>query len=273
MYCFEFFIVVAMAQVNLLTILKDQNTDGKNISNFMKNTDKKGLSNQTESLLRPRLSLLESYWKDIFQRHRILCQHEEELKKEKYFELQAYEEFEEAYTSAKATLLDRLEALATPAADHNTPLQLITSHTSLPKVSLLTFSGIQTEWETLKERFNAMVRTNTSLSLVVKLQHLLSCLEGEPTRRIKNFEITGSNFTVAWEALTRRYDNKQVRLSAHLQKFLSMPAAYSRSSKHISDLLDAVALAKRAFSLLGRPVDQWDDWFIDIVTSRLDERT
>ena len=56
-------------------------------------------------------------------------------------------------------------------------------------------------------------------------------------------------------------------------KLLSMTAATARSSQEISRLLDAVAEAERTFTLLERPVKYWDDWFCELVCSRLDEQT
>ena len=58
--------------------------------------------------------------------------------------------------------------------------------------------------------------------------------------------------------------------SAHKRKLLSMPPAAIRTASEITSLLDGVAVATRAFTLLRRPVDHWDDWLVEIVTSRLD---
>ena len=115
-----------------------------------------------------------------------------------------------------------------------------------------------------------MVRNDTTLSSVVKLQHLLSCLDDDAARRVKNLQIIGSNFAVAWEILTKRYDTNRVRLSAHMRRLLNMPSASHRSAEEITRLLDGVAEGMRAFSLLSRPVDQWRDWFLEIIAPRLD---
>ena len=212
--------------MDLKTELIDQTTDGKNIKNFLTNIDKKGSNVQSLSYLKSRLSLLEAYWDSVFQRNRRLCLHDAELKKEKYFEEDWYAKIEEAYAETKGEVLDRIaakEAPITPSSVAATsPVQLITTHSSLPKLSLPRFSGNQTEWGTFKERFSSMVRNDTTFSSVVKLQHLLSCLDDDAARRVKNLQIIGSNFAVAWEILTKRYDNNRVRLSAHMRR-LSAP--------------------------------------------------
>ena len=95
-------------------LLKDQQTDGKNLLNFLVNCDKKGQQNQTEAYLKSRLAMLESYWANIFNTHRLLCQHEETLVKEKYFTEAKYELYEETYAEAEGTLLDRIAAKSVP---------------------------------------------------------------------------------------------------------------------------------------------------------------
>ena len=86
-----------------------------------------------------------------------------------------------------------------------------------------------------------MVRSDTSLSFVVKLEHLISCLDGEAARRVESLQLIGSNLSVTWETLTTRYDNHCIRLSAHMRKLLSMPPATSRSATEITSLLDGVS--------------------------------
>ena len=56
--------------MDLKTELLDQTTDGKNIKNFLTNTDKKGSNVQSLSYLQGRLLLLEAYWDSVFQRNR-----------------------------------------------------------------------------------------------------------------------------------------------------------------------------------------------------------
>ena len=197
------------------------------------------------------------------------------MAKEKYFAEEQYEVLQETYTEVKATLLDRIATKCAPAlpasAVVTNPSQLVTTRSSLPKLVLSRFSGEQVEWETFRERFTAMVRNDTTLSSVLKLEHLISCLDGEAARRVESLQLIGSNFQVAWETLTKRYDNQRVKLSAHMRRLLNLPSATSRSATEITLRLDGVAVANCAFTRLGRPVQHCDDWLVNIVTSRLDQ--
>ena len=258
-----------------LELLTNQNTYGRNLLNFLVNCDKKGQQSQTEAYLKSRLGLLETYWANIFNTNTLLCQHATKLAKEKYFAEEQYEVLEETYAEVKATLLDRIAAKSAPtlpaSAAVTNPSQLVTTRSSLPKLVLPRFSGEPVEWETFRERFSAMVKNDTTLSSVLKLDHLISCLDGEAARRVESLQLIGSNFQVAWETLTKRYDNQRVRLSAHMRRLLNLLSATSKSATEITSLLDGVAVACRAFTLLGRPVQHWDDWLVEIVTSRLDQ--
>ena len=255
--------------------LMDQQTDGRYITNFLTNTDKRGAQTQSTTYLQSRLVLLDSYWSYVFNRNRLLCQYAEDLAESKYFTEAKYEIYEEAYAHAKATLLDRISALSPPQAPASaailSPQQLTTTHSSLPKHQLPRFSGEQVEWENFRERFSALVKNDTTLGSVLKLQHLLSCLDGEPARRVRNLSMIGTNFAVAWDILLKRYDIPAHRLSTHLRKLLRLPTAVCKTAVEITSLMDTIAAAQRAFTLLDRPVDQWDDWFIEIIVLRLDQ--
>ena len=58
-----------------------------------------------------------------------------------------------------------------------------------------------------------------------------------------------------------------------MNRVLSIPAAKSKSAGELNRLIDGVAEAIRAMQLMERPVDQWDDWFVELTVSRLDPAT
>ncbi|CAB0040671.1 unnamed protein product [Trichogramma brassicae] len=109
-----------------------------------------------------------------------------------------------------ARALDNIKPAQTGAA---TPtVQFSTTATSLPKLTLPKFSGLQHEWDTFKALFTSMVKDAPTLTPTLKLQHLFACVEGDALRTIKSIEVTGDNFDVAWTALSRRYENKRCEL-------------------------------------------------------------
>ena len=108
---------------------------------------------------------------------------------------------------------------------------------------------------------------------MVKLQHLLACLDGEAARRLRNIEVIGSNFDVAWAALLCRYDNKRLKLAVQLNNLMSMPPASSKSVAELTRLIDVSDESRRALRLLDRPIDHWDNWFVHLIVYNLDADT
>lgn len=109
-----------------------------------------------------------------------------------------------------------------------------------------------------------------SYSKVTKLQYLLMCIEGPAAKRLNNLEVTSTNFDLAWASLFKRYDNRKKRLSANLSKILSLPTTLQKTAAGIDSLLDEIEESLRTLRALGRPVEHWDDWLVEIVTSRLE---
>ncbi|CAB0040755.1 unnamed protein product [Trichogramma brassicae] len=152
-------------------------------------------------------------------------------------------------------------------------LQLSTTATSLPKLTLPKFSGLQQEWDTFKALFTSMVKDAPTLTPTLKLQHLFACVEGDTLRTIKSIEVTGDNFEVAWTALSRRYENKRLRISLFMKRLLYMQPATKKSVAEYTRLLDTTNECRRALRSLGEPVDQWDRWFVSIIVFNLDSDT
>ncbi|KAL7291717.1 hypothetical protein TKK_0014506 [Trichogramma kaykai] len=265
----------------LAQLIKDQRTTGKLIENFQKNTKKLGEANLTFDTLNTRLSTLESYWKTFFDRHLILARNEEGLAEDSYFVNDEYSDAENHYTCAKSFIMQRLAAISAQALDGVTPtpagaapvMQLSTTSTSLPKLTLPKFSGQQAEWDSFKSLFTSMVKDSATLTPTLKLQHLLACVEGDARRTIKNIEVNGDNFEVAWTALSRRYENKRLRISVYMKRLLYMPKATKKSVEEYTRLLDTTNECRRGLSSLGEPVDHWDRWFVSIIVFNLDTHT
>ena len=256
--------------------LLKQITEGQLIVNFFVNTDKTPAVSQSVQGLQARLDLLESYWAKVLNRHGDLEPTEDEKGTQPYWQDDLFSIYEQKYIEFKMILNQRLATLLPlPAGGPPVPVQsaMITpsATASLPKLSLPKFSGDQLDWETFKERFTSIVINVPSYSKVTKLQYLQVCLEGSAAKRFNNLELTNANFDVAWDGLVKRYDNKRVRLTAHLSKVLSLPTILQRTAAGITSLLDEVDEALRALKSLSRPTNQWDDRLIEIITSRLDD--
>ena len=114
-----------------------------------------------------------------------------------------------------------------------------------------------------------MVKDVPTDTLVLKLEHLLAALEGEAVRRVRNLEVIGDNFKVAWSAQVRRYDRKRLRLAAKMNWLFSLTPASRKEVSDLTRLLDTTHECIRALKSLDHPVNSWDDWFVYLIVCNL----
>ena len=212
-------------------LLKRQLIVGGKPSKFTVNTNKIGAANINYDVVHAWLSLLDDYWNETLVHDRELNNYSIELVDEAYFTDDMFSDYEQHYVLAKATLTAELSNFMVEAQrrgigapTNQQVVELCAMGSAVPKLKRPTFSGKQEKWETFKESFTAMFKNDPTLMPNLKLQHLISCLEGEAARRIANFQISGANFDVAWQALCRRYDNSRLRLSTQLSLLVNIPA-------------------------------------------------
>ena len=224
------------------------------ISNFLKNTkDKKSPDILTIPYYEARLKLLERYYNELFARHDTLLCHSVEFKEHDYFAKNYFTCAENSYISALADInaeIDRIRASSTTQSRQLQNVNLndssnATQHVKVPRVSLPKFSGNQNEWESYKQRFTSLIKNKREYSDVDKLQYLLSTVEGKAAARLRGIEVTGANFKVAWDKLTKRYDNARKRLANYLETLIQLPTVYSPNVSELEILIDAVEVAVR----------------------------
>lgn len=246
-----------MDDTELKTLLLEQVDEGVIIQEFINNSKTRGGERNSLAVWRSRKELLASYWDSFRIRHRLLSQYKSQLKDAPYFKDNQYFDIEQCYVETLAELQPLTQTNET--VNHQVTLPLnqppTNSLASLPKVPLPKFSGKQLEWENFKEMFEARVKNVDSIDPVIKLQHLMSCLEGDAARRLNNIQIVGTNLNVAWDILVRRYDNKRVRLFAQLNRLITAPAVNPKASGEITRLLDTFEENIRALRTLERAVD------------------
>lgn len=108
---------------------------------------------------------------------------------------------------------------------------------------------------------------------VNRLQYLQSCLKSEAFDIVRSFAISEANFSVAWDLLTARYNNKRRVVHEHIQSLVTLPQVTSESAVALSSLRDRVNVAVKALSNMGRVVDTWDDIFVYLIVQRFDKTT
>lgn len=98
-------------------------------------------------------------------------------------------------------------------------------------------------------------------------------MKGEAFDVIRTLRLTDSNFKVAWDILTTRYENKRQLVHDHIQTLISLPQINSESAAALSALRDKATVAIKALKHLERAVDKWDDILVFLLVQKFDKAT
>lgn len=174
--------------------------------------------------------------------------------------------------------LEDLEPVVSPnqsfSASSIRPETLTSSSKHLPQIRLPPFEDNYDEWEQFRDRFTALIRNNKDLNDFMRMHFLSSSLKDRALECIANIMITADNFTIAWQALMSRYENKRRSLNSHLSSLINLSAISRESASDLRTLHDKVNVAVASFSNLNRsPEELWNDILVHLVTQKLDPIT
>lgn len=143
----------------------------------------------------------------------------------------------------------------------------IISNIKLPTINLPTFNGSYETWLGFSDTFKSIVHDNDTIPATQKLHYLKSCLNNEASEIIHSLEISAENYTVAWDLLSNRYDNKKVIIESHTRALLQTPQVSKDFS--LRSLVDHVQKHLRALRALKESVDSWDTILVLIIKDKL----
>ncbi|XP_055614939.1 uncharacterized protein LOC129761249 [Toxorhynchites rutilus septentrionalis] len=92
----------------------------------------------------------------------------------------------------------------------------VQSRVKLPEIRLPSFGGKTRDWVTFRDMFRSLIHRNEQLTEMDKFTYLRSSLTGEAFQEVNSIEMSAVNYTVAWEVLQTRYENKKLIVKAHL---------------------------------------------------------
>lgn len=142
----------------------------------------------------------------------------------------------------------------------------------LPSLKIPTFDGSLDQWLNFRDTFTSIVHTK-SISNIRKFHFLRLALQGEAAEVIKSLQISDNNYNVAWSLLEERYENKHLLINFHLKSLFNLPSIQKESYDGLRQLLDGSQKHLRALEVLGRPIDQWDDPMVYLITNKFDNST
>ena len=122
----------------------------------------------------------------------------------------------------------------------------------LPKISLPRFSGNPVKWSSFWDSYQSAVHFNPDLSNVDKFNYLRSLLDGAAFDAIAGLTLSSANYQQAIEIIRKRFGNKQVIISKHMDTLMNMDAISSdRNLRDLRRLYDNTESHVRSLRSLG----------------------
>ncbi|EGI62076.1 hypothetical protein G5I_09657, partial [Acromyrmex echinatior] len=79
------------------------------------------------------------------------------------------------------------------------------------------------------DSFRSIIHARPQLSDVEKFQYLISSISGDAAKIIGSIELTGQNYSTAWELLLSRYDDPRSLKKKHIECLFTMPIVAKES--------------------------------------------
>ncbi|XP_071576355.1 uncharacterized protein [Temnothorax nylanderi] len=263
---------------------EEQRARFRSVANALDNFKKFGRNNYTAAKIHSRISSLKETWTKCVQGHALLLHaHPHGKSEHPYFnddQLEAHEEIYQSTLDFMTDWLEELEPCVSPnrSLEHSSffhrpdPTSLSLKH--LPPIQMPPFSGLAHEWETFRDRFQALIIQNKELNNFSRMHFLSSCLTGSARDAISGISITADNFSAAWKALVTRFENKRKLIETHVSTLYNLTPITCESASDIHALRDKADQAISALKRLGRNSDQLvSDFLVYFISHKLDPAT
>ncbi|CAB3235858.1 unnamed protein product [Arctia plantaginis] len=143
----------------------------------------------------------------------------------------------------------------------------------LPTIQLPKFNGSYKNWLEFHDTFTSLIHSDDDIDDINKFHYLRTSLEGSAAVVIQSIEISACNYTVAWNVLCERFDNKRLLIHNHISAIFNIDTITKESSVTLKGLIDQLNKNLRSLESLGEPVKHWDTLLIYIITRKLDSKT
>ena len=121
----------------------------------------------------------------------------------------------------------------------------------LPELEIKKFNGNILEWQSFWDQFSSAIHQKDSISDIDKFNYLNSFLCDSVNATFRSLSLTSENYHQVIEMLHERYANPQILVSAHMQKFVSLPFVKNRHNvTELRKLFDQVESSVRKLKSL-----------------------
>ena len=140
----------------------------------------------------------------------------------------------------------------------------------LPRLTLPRFSGNILKWSSFWDSYASAVHNNPDLSDVDKFNYLRSLLEGSAYDAIAGLTLSSATYSEAIEILGKRYGDKQVIITKHMEKLLGTEAVESdKNLRGLRRLHDDVESHIRSLYALGVAPESYGAMLTPVLINKL----
>ncbi|XP_058464504.1 uncharacterized protein LOC131438467 [Malaya genurostris] len=143
----------------------------------------------------------------------------------------------------------------------------------LPPINVPTFSGERKHWRSFKDIYETTIHNRMDLKDSMKMQYLVSYLEGDARRLVSSFPISDANYREACSTLTNFYDKKKYTVFALVREFVDQSAINTASSSNLRRLVTTSDDVVRQLNALGDEFNTRDPWLIHLLLEKIDKET
>ncbi|XP_075170155.1 uncharacterized protein LOC142242472, partial [Haematobia irritans] len=260
--------------------------DSDDLVTFCADFEKSGVL--TDTLLEVTLQDLHDRWSTVQKSYRRLCTTDlanlknEDTEKRRLLESarEKYANCTKQFHKCKSEILDAQKALIAPtnfSSNHN----FEESHAQdksfscikVPPCDTEIFYGGYEEWPAFRDMFTAVYGEHPKLSAVQKLYHLRLKVKGQAATIVKKYKLCGENFSLAWEALKSRYENKRILVDNQLKILLNLEPVLTESSESIQEIQITINDCLAALKAQGIPTNDWDPILVYVCSTKLPHDT
>lgn len=164
--------------------------------------------------------------------------------------------------------------LPPPAHNISTPSSSgVNLGVKLPSLNLPTFSGLYGEWMQFHDIFKSLTNCDEGLTNIQKFYYLKTSLKGEAAAILDSLEVSDRNYTIAWQLLKDRFENKKIIVNNYLKHIFELESITKESRQALRHLYDTVTKHVRCLSSLGLPTHEWDTILIFLITNKFGHNT
>ena len=164
----------------------------------------------------------------------------------------------------------RAESTAATTDRRSAPPREYEAKVKLPKITLPHFSGNPMKWTSFWDSFKSAVHDNNALSGVDKFNYLRSLLERTAYDTIAGLTLSETHYHEAIELLQKRFGDKQLIISKHMETLLHMEAVTSdQNLRDLRRLYDHTESHVRGLKSLGVEAASYGAMLSPVLLSKL----